>query len=57
MRLIKLVLVLIFLLVTLWGLQGLYGEDVTSSQTCQEDDPCWDCRTMGNLICGPLVTE
>lgn len=20
---------------------------------CQEDDPCWDCATMGNLICGP----
>ena len=19
---------------------------------CQEDDPCWDCSTMGNLICG-----
>jgi len=20
---------------------------------CQEDEPCWDCSTMGNLICGP----
>lgn len=20
---------------------------------CQEDEPCWDCRTMGNRICGP----
>ena len=20
--------------------------------TCQEDDPCWNCHTMGNLICG-----
>ena len=20
---------------------------------CQEDDPCWDCETMGNRICGP----
>lgn len=19
---------------------------------CQEDDPCWDCETMGNKICG-----
>jgi len=19
---------------------------------CQEDEPCWDCETMGNLICG-----
>ncbi len=21
--------------------------------TCQEDMSCWDCRSMGNLICGP----
>ena len=20
---------------------------------CQEDEACWDCSTMGNLICGP----
>jgi len=20
---------------------------------CMEDQPCWDCRTMGNKICGP----
>lgn len=20
---------------------------------CEEDMPCWDCETMGNLICGP----
>jgi hypothetical protein len=19
---------------------------------CYEDDPCWDCSTMGNTICG-----
>lgn len=19
---------------------------------CQEDEACWDCRTMGNRICG-----
>jgi hypothetical protein len=23
---------------------------------CQEDDPCWDCGTMGNLQCGPVTT-
>jgi hypothetical protein len=22
---------------------------------CAEDDPCWDCATMGNLICGPTT--
>lgn len=21
---------------------------------CHEDMSCWDCRTMGNRICGPL---
>lgn len=20
---------------------------------CQEDEPCWDCHTMGNRVCGP----
>lgn len=22
---------------------------------CQEDEPCWDCTTMGNRICGPTA--
>jgi len=22
--------------------------------TCQEDDPCWDCTTMGNHVCGDI---
>lgn len=22
---------------------------------CHEDEPCWDCETMGNRICGPTV--
>lgn len=26
---------------------------VTAPATCQEDDPCWDCRALGNRICGP----
>lgn len=21
--------------------------------SCEEDQPCWDCTTMGNRICGP----
>src|SRR5690242_9706578 len=24
-----------------------------SPTVCAEDQPCWDCATMGNLICGP----
>lgn len=27
------------------------GTPVTSSVGCQEDNPCWDCSTMGNRIC------
>lgn len=22
---------------------------------CDEDEPCWDCETMGNRICGPIA--
>lgn len=29
------------------------SEDLRPSEgACQEDEPCWDCETMGNLICG-----
>jgi LPXTG-motif cell wall-anchored protein len=24
---------------------------------CQEDEACWDCSTMGNLVCGPTATR
>lgn len=30
------------------------GTSSTSTTTCAEDMPCWDCSTMGNRICGPL---
>jgi hypothetical protein len=26
---------------------------VSRTQTIHEDDPRWDCHTMGNRICGP----
>lgn len=25
----------------------------TIEVVCYEDDPCWDCSTMGNMVCGP----
>lgn len=28
--------------------------DDVAPGTCAEDDPCWDCATMGNRICGPI---
>ena len=24
------------------------------SVRCEEDQPCWDCHTMGNRVCGPV---
>lgn len=27
---------------------------VTTTVPCQEDMPCWDCETMGNLRCGDI---
>lgn len=29
----------------------------TTVQDCQEDEPCWACDEMGNLICGPTTTN
>jgi hypothetical protein len=28
---------------------------VQTTPECQEDEPCWDCTTMGNMICGPIT--
>lgn len=28
-------------------------ESPAPTSDCQEDEPCWDCPTMGNLTCGP----
>lgn len=34
-----------------WSIDTLTLSD--PPQTCQEDEPCWDCETMGNKVCGP----
>lgn len=26
---------------------------VVQQHRCEEDEPCWDCSTMGNHVCGP----
>jgi hypothetical protein len=38
---------------------NLYHEYVTQppAETCWEDEPCWDCETMGNLICGSVIID
>lgn len=28
------------------------GWNQTTTQDCEEDEPCWDCDTMGNQECG-----
>lgn len=40
-------------------IQGQYISEVPSTTTTtttviMEDDPRWDCETMGNRICGPV---
>ena len=30
------------------------GSAATQRVSCVEDMDCWDCKTMGNMICGPL---
>ena len=36
---------------------GGVRETGRTSVTCAEDDPCWDCHTMGNRVCGgPTVS-
>jgi hypothetical protein len=29
-------------------------EPLLAAATCTEDEPCWDCETMGNHICGTM---
>lgn len=31
------------------------GPPTPTTQTCMEDQPCWDCESMGNHICGTLT--
>lgn len=32
---------------------GAYGDQqIGEPVSCQEDDPCWDCPTMGDGVCG-----
>lgn len=36
----------------LFGLMG-----TAQAETIYEDDPRWDCRTMGNFVCGPANSQ
>jgi hypothetical protein len=32
-------------------------EPLLAAATCTEDEPCWDCESMGNLICGTMPED
>lgn len=47
---------LLFTLMATIGVLGWCDYVVTAADVqrtfCAEDDPCWDCETMGNHVCG-----
>lgn len=53
-RLILLVVLPLALLIGAFGPWHLlpWHADVPSAVSIEEDDPRWDCATMGNRICG-----
>ena len=49
--------VLVFVVLGLLGAWGVLrvltdGPRVPERTVCFEDEPCWDCATMGNQVCG-----
>lgn len=38
-------------------LAAAYTHTSKASTVCAEDDPCWNCATMGNKLCGPTPSE
>ena len=47
---------MVFVIFLAWVLAELFGNvvaDPVEQVRCVEDMACWDCETMGNLICGP----
>lgn len=49
-----LMLLCILSLIACFGVSTYYGVTHSHQQhQIQEDDPGWDCHTMGNRICGP----
>lgn len=38
-------------------LAALMDADPSPEDVCWEDEPCFDCMTMGNARCGPTTEE
>ncbi len=50
---VGILVVLLFWFVTEQADNCITGYEETNCETIYEDDPRWNCATMGNLICGP----
>lgn len=50
--LIVCLVVILFMGFFLFVLKPLGSVSTDSKVTIEEDDPRWDCRTMGNGVCG-----
>jgi hypothetical protein len=35
----------------MWASAGQHAPATAVKAKCMEDDPCWDCKTMGNRVC------
>ena len=47
------IMVVTLIMLALWQASEYGDNDIPGyEETCQEDEACWDCATMGNLICG-----
>ena len=45
-------------MVMAWALPRIIDPHTTVNVVrCEEDQPCWDCTTMGNKICGAATTR
>lgn len=43
----------VFAVVLLAGCDKATGGRPAPVAACEEDQPCWDCHSMGNKVCGP----
>lgn len=48
---------LVVVCLTILALMGPEPATAKGEGTCQEDEACWDCATMGNLICGAVPVK
>jgi len=55
-ELIAIIIVMLLCFVAAPTLEGMW-DDPLQKTTCEEDQSCWNCETMGNKICGPELGD